>query len=320
MPSATRPRRAGSGLLPTSHTPADAEFISERRILMIHNGFFATTGELSGEGRPSEDRIAQTPGAVIVLDGVSTVTDDEPRGGWYAETLSNCVASLLAAGPDADLRQVLEQAISRIVQEHGLVAGTSPAATIAIVRLYGDTVDALVLADTPVIARTVTRSLDEVRDDRLARLIAGRPEYAECRRRLRAGHGFTELEHRALLQELRAHQLRHLNNGAPNGYWVAEAVPEAARHAVVRSWPVAGITDILVMTDGASAGVEEYGLYPTWNDLAHACRTDGPDKVVRFIHDAETEDSDGRHWPRYKIHDDKTLAYLRFAPATGWSA
>ncbi|MEU1286168.1 hypothetical protein [Kitasatospora sp. NPDC005856] len=36
-------------------------------------------GELAGPGRPSEDRVVTTDRAVIVLDGVSTVTDDSPR-------------------------------------------------------------------------------------------------------------------------------------------------------------------------------------------------------------------------------------------------
>lgn len=280
---------------------------------MLHLRFSLTTGELSGGGRPSEDRIVQAPGAVIVLDGVSTVSDEEPRGGWYAEALGNQVASVLAADPDADLRHVLEQAIWAIVREHDLVAGSSPAATISIVRQRDETIDALVLADTPVIARTIRGQLDPVRDDRLAQLVSRHPAYEEYRKWLLAGRGFKATEHRAVLQKLRAHQLRHVNNDAPGGYWVAEAVPEAARHAVVRSWPTASIADILVMTDGVSASVEEYGLYPTWDDLARACLTGSPEKVIRAIQDAEADDPDGQRWPRYKASDDKTLAFLRFA-------
>ncbi|MGW0711773.1 hypothetical protein ACWD4G_38445 [Streptomyces sp. NPDC002643] len=172
------------------------------------------------------------------------------------------------------------------------------------------------LADSPVIAFTNDSAVDAVRDNRLAQLVAGRPEYVEYRSWLRAGRGFEAPEHLALLQKLRTHQLRHLNNGVPGGYWVAEAVPEAALQAVVRSWPTADIAEILVMTDGVSAAVEEYGLYPSWGHLARACRTDGPDKAIQAIRDLEmTEDPDGRLFPRYKIADDKALAYLRFPPA-----
>lgn len=280
-----------------------------------HTGFSVTTGELPGGDRPTEDRIFQVPGAVIVLDGVSTVSDDQPRGGWYAQTLGEHMSEGLTADPNADLRQLLEHAISSIVSTHGLVPGESPAATISTVRHRGEHIDALVLADSPIIAFTRDHSVDPVRDNRLAQLVAGRPEYAEYQSWLRAGRGFQALEHRALLQKLRSHQLRHLNNGAPGGYWVAEAVPQAAQHAVVRTWPTADIAEILVMTDGVGAAVEEYGLYPSWGHLAHVCRTDGPEKAVRAIRDIEAEDPEGRRWPRYKISDDKALAHLLFAPS-----
>ncbi|MEJ8650649.1 hypothetical protein WKI65_21750, partial [Streptomyces sp. MS1.AVA.3] len=187
---------------------------------MIHTDFSVTTGELRGGARANEDRIFEVPAAVIVLDGVSTVTDDEPRGGWYAQVLGEHLATGLTADPHANLRHVLEQAISAIVR----VTGASPAATVSIVRHCGEQIDALVLADSPVIARTIGGATDPVRDTRLARLVANRPEYAEYQTWLRAGRGFQAPEHRALLQKLRTHQLRHLNNGAPGGYWVAEAV------------------------------------------------------------------------------------------------
>ncbi|MEI5595902.1 hypothetical protein [Streptomyces brasiliscabiei] len=277
---------------------------------MIHTSFSVATGELPGGDRPSEDRIFQTPGAVVVLDGVSTVSDDEPRGGWYAETLGGHLIAGLADDPGADLRYVLERAISAVVSGHGLIPGFSPAATVAMVRQRGEQVDALVLADSPVIVFTVHNGIDAVRDNRLAKLVAGRPECEEYKSRLRAGRGFTAPEHRALLQKLRDHQLRHLN--VPGGYWVAEADPEAAHQALVCSWPTADVAEILVMTDGVSAAVEDYGLYPTWDHLARASRTDGPDKAVRAIHALETrEDPAGRRFPRYKVADDKALAHLR---------
>ncbi|MCX5103656.1 protein phosphatase 2C domain-containing protein [Streptomyces sp. NBC_00439] len=281
---------------------------------MTHTGFSVSTGELPGGNRPSEDRIHQAPAAVVVLDGVSTVSDDEPRGGWYAQTLGEHLTAGLTDEPDADLRHLLETALAAMVHDHDLVPGASPAATVSIVRHHGDRIDTLVLADSPVAAFTTSGQVHQVHDDRLARLVADRPERAAYRAALRSGRGFQNPEHRALLQQLRAHQLLHVNRDVPGGYWVAEAIPEAARHAVVRSWPAADIADILVMTDGASSGVEDYGLYSNWEEMAHACRTQGPGNVVRSIHEAEAEDPDGQRWPRYKRHDDKALAHLRLIP------
>ncbi|MCZ0984384.1 protein phosphatase 2C domain-containing protein [Streptomyces diastatochromogenes] len=282
---------------------------------VIHTGFSVTTGELPGGDRPSEDRIHQAPGAVIVLDGVSTVSDGKPRGGWYAQILGENLVAGLNDEPDADLRQLLESAIASMVHDHGLVPGASPAATVSILRHRGDRIDTLVLADSPVVAFRTSGEILQVRDDRLARLVADRPERTAFQAALRSGRGFDNPEHRASLQQLRAHQMLHINQHVPGGYWVAEAVPEAARHAVVRSWPASGITDILVMTDGVSSGVEDYRLYSSWEEMADACRTQGPGHVVRTIHEAEAQDPDGRRWPRYKRHDDKALAHLRLNPA-----
>ncbi|MFJ4676966.1 hypothetical protein [Kitasatospora sp. NPDC088783] len=63
-----------------------------------------TIGEPPGGERLSEDRVLVSAGRdlVVVLDGVSTVTDETPRGGWYAQTLGEGV---LAAHARASLAE-----------------------------------------------------------------------------------------------------------------------------------------------------------------------------------------------------------------------
>ncbi|MET9779223.1 protein phosphatase 2C domain-containing protein [Streptomyces sp. NPDC006367] len=249
------------------------------------------------------------PHAVIVLDGVSTLSGSTPLGGWYSDCLGLQLAIELTAAPDRDLREVLDRAIAAVTRRRDLVPGESPAATVAMVRLHAGQVDALVLADTPVVALLHDGSVDEVRDDRLADLVTPQHRYQEYQDRLRAGEGFGSADHRRLLQELRGIQMEHVNREVPGAYWVAEAVPEAARHAVVRSWPAADISGLLVMTDGVSCAVEEYGLYPSWAALAQDCAARGPQSVVDTVHSHEETDSDGRRYPRYKPHDDKALVW-----------
>ncbi|MFE2104531.1 endonuclease/exonuclease/phosphatase family protein [Kitasatospora sp. NPDC059463] len=266
-------------------------------------------GELAGPARPSEDRVFTTDRAVIVLDGVSTVTDDQPRGGWYADTLGSSIAELLTRDPDVDLRQVLATAIDIVATSHALVPGSAPAATVAIVRRRADQIEAAVLGDSPVIAIRRDGTLHEVRDDRLALLVAAQPQACEYRDLLRAGHGFGE-RHRHILQELRDFQNGVVNR--PGGYWIAEAVPEAGLNAVTASWPADDLAEIVIATDGISAGVEDYGLY-SWPALAHACREDGPHTVADAIDLAEHEDPSGQVWPRYKVGDDKALVWWPLA-------
>jgi hypothetical protein len=107
--------------------------------------------------------------------------------------------------------------------------------------------------------------------------------------------------------------MEHVNRDVPDAYWVAEAVPEAARHAVVASWPAADLAGLLVMTDGVSCAVEEYGLYSSWTAMARDCEKHGPQSVVDAVHSHEETDPHGRLFPRYKIHDDKALVWAELS-------
>ena len=277
-----------------------------------------TTGEVSGGGRPSEDRILVNTDAtlVVVLDGVSTLSDDAPRGGWYAQTLGEEVIAVHERAQHLDLRTTLHEALTTVASEHGLVPGASPAATAAIVRHrpHDHMVDALVLCDTPVVVEQ-RDGFEMLRDERLETLVRLSPDRDVMVEQLRAGGGFTPPEHRRVVQQLREHQMQHINQvGDPLAYWVAEATPAAARHAVVRSWPVSDLKRMWVMTDGALAGIESYGLW-SWAAFADACTAIGPQQVVDAIHAYEHDaDPSGVKHPRYKVSDDKALACIDFGP------
>ncbi|MFB8170200.1 protein phosphatase 2C domain-containing protein [Kitasatospora purpeofusca] len=279
--------------------------------------FSVRTGERAGQdSRPSEDRVLVTPAgdAVVVLDGVSTLSDERPRGGWYADTLGALLVDRLAADPRAELTEVLHDALVTVTGEYALVPGASPAATVTIVRLRDRVVEAAVLGDSPVAVIGHDGTARVFTDPRLAALVETRPQAAEYRRRLAGGSGFDE-RHRELLRELRDAQMGWINR--PDGYWVAEAAPEAGRRALTASWPLADVAQVLAATDGVSAAVDDYRLY-SWDELAAACRTDGPQAVVDAVHRAEQRDADGRTWPRNKPHDDKALAEIVVRPpATG---
>ncbi|MFD7092908.1 hypothetical protein ACFV94_34630 [Streptomyces sp. NPDC059896] len=94
---------------------------------MDETGMFVATGERTGGGRPSEDRVVRTPHAIAVLDGVSTLATTTPLGGWYADCLGMELAAGLTQAPDADLREILEGAIGAVHgARRGLVPGESP--------------------------------------------------------------------------------------------------------------------------------------------------------------------------------------------------
>jgi hypothetical protein len=230
------------------------------------------TAERGAPGRVTEDRIRVLPNAVVVLDGVTSRTRPPDRnGGWYASKLADELARLIN---DTDpLTDLLAQAISTLVEEHGLVPGDSPSSTAAIVRWNDETIDALVLCDTPVVAfGQSTRVLQDTR-----------------------------------LEDLRPDPdiLRWKNK--PGGYWVAEADPAAGHQAVTTTWRRDETRCVIALTDGVSCGVSEYGLFD-WDEWERMPLGD----VLDRIREAERGDSDHTRWPRHKTHDDQAIARISF--------
>ncbi|GHE98469.1 hypothetical protein GCM10017786_34230 [Amycolatopsis deserti] len=234
---------------------------------------------LDGRPRPTEDRVVVLDHAVVVLDGATSADPDQPSGGWYAEHL----AAQLAREPAGDPRAVLARAIAAVAREFGLRPGASPSSTVAMLRWDDDRVDALVLADSPIVA--FGQSVDVLADDRLATL-------------RRAGRLRTQDAVRALRNQ-------------PGGFWVAEADPSAADRALTRSWPRAELDAVLLATDGVSCGVDDYGLF-TWPEALRLARARGVDAVLDSVRAAEDSDPDATRWPRAKRHDDQALVLVEF--------
>jgi hypothetical protein len=257
---------------------------------------------LDGRDRPTEDRVVLLPNAVVLADGATALRPDERSGGWYADNLCAALARLLTDEPDADLRSMLATAIAELVAEYGLVPGAAPSSTVAMLRWTPDRVDALVLADSPVIAFT-HNGPDVLADDRIAGLLPG-----GYRQRLRVGGGYGP-DHEAAVRTAGATTDRLRN--APGGFWVAEADPAAAAEARVRSWPRPELTAAIMASDGVSCGVDDYHLFE-WPAVLALAVDHGPAAVLAEVREAERTDPDGRRWPRPKPHDDQALVLVRF--------
>ncbi|WP_326945828.1 hypothetical protein OG439_40920 [Amycolatopsis sp. NBC_01307] len=244
-----------------------------------------------GHPRPTEDHVVVLDNAVLLLDGATSSDPSLPPGGWYAERLARRLADDLRTTPEADLTDVLTTAIAVVTAENELRPQRSPSSTVAAVRWLDDRVDALVLADSPVIgfgdSRDFgTQGVDVVSDDRLA-----------------------GLRRRGMLQT--GADVRRRRN-AHDGFWVAEADPGAAAHSVRRSWPRADVDAVLLASDGVSIGVDQYTLFD-WREVLATTRAKGPDAVLDAVRTAEKQDPDGDRWPRPKRHDDQALVLVDFA-------
>jgi hypothetical protein len=260
---------------------------------------------LDGRLRPTEDRVRVLPHAVILLDGATALDPAARSGGWYAERLGTELANRLAAEPRADLAELLAAGIAAVAAAHGLTPGDSPSSTVALLRWTEHSVDALVLADSPVVAFTAAGPR-VLADTRLAELRPSRP--SGFRARLSAGGGFGP-EHVAALRAGGRTTSRRRN--VAGGFWVAEADPAAAGQAVRASWPRSEVRAALLASDGVSCGVDDYGVLD-WPGVAELSRGAGPEAVLAAVRTAERSDPDGTRWPRAKPHDDQALAWIEF--------
>lgn len=260
------------------------------------------TAHRNGSTGPIEDRVFVGSCSVAVLDGASQLEPSERDGGWLADQLGVALMHRLESDDHVDLGEALRDAIASVADRFGLSPGGSPSTTVSVVRWSWTTVDVLVLGDSPVAGRFRDGTVSVVRDDRLSR-VGKRGAYNAAV----ATGGFAAAHRevwRALVEEQRA-----LRNTAA-GYWIGEAVPEAALNAVRASWPAHRVEAVLLLTDGAADGVDVYGTPPDWSTAIDTALD--PQALLDAVHAIEADDPQGTKWPRAKLHDDKAAARITF--------
>lgn len=265
------------------------------------------TASRPGGTKPNEDWVGAQGGLVVVLDGLSA---PEGVGGchhgtpWYVQRLGERL--LAQAKNTAPLRELLRTAIDRVAAQHqntcNLADPGTPSSTVALLRTRHERVEALVLADSPVVVDTAT-GIDVFTDPRVEQVV-----HAEREAALAAPGGSVEKQER--LAELVRVQ-RQVRN-TEGGYWVAQAHGDASDHALERSWSTANVHRFAVMTDGVSCLVDQY-QDTSWRGLLDTAEHQGVDAVLDRVRQIEASDPQGKRWPRYKRGDDATLAVGRVA-------
>ncbi len=254
------------------------------------------TAQRPGGSRPSEDRIFQTDNSVIVLDGATQAFALERTGAWIAEEVGQRLTAGLTDEPNIDLRALLKTCIAGLVEDYNLEPGKSPSTTVSIARFNVDTIDILVLCDSPVIVLCTDNEITEIRDDRLADI--SRSIYRPAGQRDMSNPEWVE----------RVAELESFRN-QPGGFWCVSASPEAADEAIVKRLSGKDCEAVMLMTDGVSAIVDAYDAVPGWRHAMGIGRDD-PKRLVTLVHNTELEDPTAAKWPRGKIHDDKALAVI----------
>jgi hypothetical protein len=240
---------------------------------------------------PNEDWGAVTPGAIIVLDGV-TIPEGMDQDGcmhstpWYVQELGLRLLTG-ASDPAIPLPVVLENAITAVAKLHGdtcdLSSPASPSAAVAMVRFSDDRMEHLVLADATIAIQNHVGEIVVVTDDRVDASVAAIP-----RQGARVG---------TLIGERRA-----IHRNQPGGYWVAAAEPEAAAHALTGDVSLKDLTRVAVMTDGASRASDMFAM--PWETTLRF----SPKALINQVRRRESSDLNCVKWPRFKVSDDATVA------------
>jgi hypothetical protein len=266
-----------------------------------------TTGTLAGGSRGNQDHIVITDHAVAVLDGATSWLPQDPSrdGGWYARGIGAALTMLLS-DDSRELAELVGEAIEQIRDRYGLSRGDCPTSTVTIARWSREVIDIYALGDSPAVVYPVAGTPQIVYDDRLEHV--GAAQRDAYRRHLRSGAGY-DSRLADLIADLQRTEREQRN--APGGYWIAESDPAAAEHGQTARYPIEATTDVLILSDGASAAVTDYGLHD-WLSSEQIISSDGPGKFLYGIHHAEAGDPEGARWPRAKRHDDKTIALVQF--------
>ncbi|GAB3763342.1 protein phosphatase 2C domain-containing protein [Microlunatus parietis] len=243
--------------------------------------------------RPNEDLVLARDGVIVLLDGAGNLkhlaSGCSHGVHWYVNRLGPALLGH-ATDPATPLPEALRLAIMDVRPQHGgacdLDHPNSPSATVIVTRLT-DRLESLVLADSTLIVTGPDEGPTVVTDDRLDRLVT----------RLRSeGHPTAP-----------GWMTPYRNR--PGGFWVAGTDPAAADQAMIRSWPREEVDVFALLSDGAARGVDLFHDQD-WPTVFATLAADGPMAVLEQVRQLEAADADRAGWPRAKVNDDATIAYV----------
>ena len=257
--------------------------------------FFSAATEPGTRDSPNEDWVGISPTTAVVLDGV-TVFKEVKTGcihgtPWYVNQLGT---RLLVAALDekTSLRSALRGAISSVAQIHSGVCDLdrigAPSAAVAIVRINGQFIDYLVLADVTILVESV-HGITVVSDERVDSTVSDL-----------AGKGNSNAE-------IMKRRERYRNK--EGGYWVAAADPEVVEHAKVGQVSFDGFRCAAMMSDGVTRLVTPFGQ-TDWPGILALVRKIGPTALIERVRNIESDDMERTRWPRFKVSDDATIALI----------
>jgi hypothetical protein len=254
-----------------------------------------------GAQQPNEDQVAIGDGMLAVLDGSTsrTATGCEHGVAWFARELAVAIVREPAASP----AQALSVAITHVSGLHSgcdLAHPGTPAAAVGIAAIRDGVLSYLILGDVTLLAETADGLL-VLTDDRVSTTALAQRAAADAL-------PYGSPEKASAVVAMKHAELAVRNK--PGGFWVAAADPAIVTEAITGEIPLTDVRDAALLTDGAARMVDPLGLH-AWPAVMELLRTAGPRELIRQVREAEDADPAAIRWPRNKIHDDATAAFLQ---------
>jgi hypothetical protein len=251
----------------------------------------------------NEDAAAFADGFLAVADGATSRTETGcvHAVAWYARHLVDAAVCHAQATPADALALAVRDTAGAHADTCDLASVATPNAAVVIVQADGNVVRFLALGDVAVIVES-TAGINVVVDDRVSRTALAERAMADA---LAAGSP----EKTAALVTMKRAELAARN--VEGGYWVAAADPKVVDHALVWSVPRSEIRRAAVLSDGAARIVDPFGALD-WSGTLDLLAAEGPAELIRKVREIEATDPAGENWPRNKISDDATAAFIDF--------
>lgn len=258
-------------------------------------------------GKANEDGVAAVAGFVVVADGATARTDTGCIHGvaWFAQHLVAATVRHAEEAPDKALALGIQETADAHRETCNLDDIATPGAAIAIVQIDESEAHFLALGDVSIIIDSIDE-LKVIVDQRVDQTAVAERAAADA---LPSGSA----EKSEALVAMKQAELAARN--VEGGFWVAAADPAAVAHAVTWSGPRSSIRRCAVLTDGAARIVTPFGLVD-WRGALDLVAIEGPSGVIDAVRRVERDDSQGERWPRNKISDDATVAYIKLDVAS----
>jgi hypothetical protein len=257
--------------------------------------------------KPNDDAFGAAGNRVWVIDGAtglgSSLLPGRSDAAWLAQT-ANRLLHTHAAMRDTEqlVRVVIEGVVSAFAAEsirRPEERWELPVASLLLLTREADVIEAVWMGDCRAILDLAGRieSCGETPE--------GEAEERAFAARIGGGAGPSAMmRSAAVIDELRA--ARNTCNTGAKGRWLLGLEPRAAAHLERAVFPSTGAVTGLAMTDGFSALELKYRRHAP-EALITEARKNGLASLARELRQIEeTEDPDGKAFPRFKRSDDAT--------------